>query len=542
MRRASLPSLIALVLTGVVSTRPAMAQVDDVTPLRSGTLRVGLTPDWSRWDQRFGRGTPGLPAGSREPLAVDFSTDSLGVAQLPFLGGSQDRLRQLTGLSGYNFNLGRARLTLNASWRTIPLTLEYALSSRLVVGASIPIVRARMEAVLQAHDSTRPGNVGLNPALLSPGSWDAFRGQVDAALAALLDQANNGPDALRPQAQATLLAIQPLLCGLYTLAAGNAELPASLCYDNSGPGFSAVLPMDTTQAGQALANLLMQARTDYNATAAAYQGQGITLPAFDAAFTLPSGHLDSTDLRNLVLSRRGPLAGDSLTTVVRTRLGDIETGAWYQLVDRPRFRTRLSLLIRWPTGWVDSPNSFIDLGTGDGQLDLELGMRNDVVLGDRFLVHLGGSYGMQFPHRLERRVAPASLFLPPAASLALLERDPGDYVVLNVTPRWRLDDAFSLGIGYNFYRRGTTRHSYVDPSDEARIGLAASVLDEETGVTATRISAGVTFSTLARHAQGHTRVPYTVTASFTRTFHGDGGNVPDLSAFNLSLKAYIRLR
>lgn len=536
-------AVLALVVIGTGFSRRAEAQGEEAIPLARGTLRLSLAPDWSQWDRRFGVGTPGLPAGSREPLAVDFSADSITSARLPFLIDGETRVRTLTGIAGYGYNLGRARLTLNASWRSIPLGFELAVSRRLVIGAAVPLVRARMEATLRGPDTSAAtrGNVGLNPALQSPAAFDTYRSEVDNALAELLNQANNGPAALRAQALATLQAIQPLLCGLYLLGAGNAASQQSLCYDPAGAVLSPVLPVASTAAGTSLGSRLAQARTDYDQMRTLYAGQGVTLPVFTAPFDLPAAEMDTAAFRRLVLAPGGPLAGDSLTTIVRTRIGDVETGAWYQLADRPRWRSQLSLLVRLPTGSVDSPDNFIDLGTGDGQLDVEVGMRNDLVLSPQLWIHVGGRYGRQFAQELDRRVAPADVFFPLATSRARISRDPGDYVALDVTPHWQLDDSFGLGIGYHFYRLGAARHSYVDATDEARIGLPASVLDEETAMTRMRIGAGITFSTLARHARGTARLPYTVTAAFQKTFYGGSGNVPDVEAFTLRIRAYVKL-
>ena len=147
MRRLS---SLAILLASALSFgfQNALAQGEDALPLRRGTLRVNLLPDWARWNERFGRGTPGRSDGSREPLAVDFSSDSLGVAQIPSLAATQQRLAFVTGLSGFALSLGRARLTLNNNVRVIPIGFDLALSNRLVLHASLPIVRARVEAFL----------------------------------------------------------------------------------------------------------------------------------------------------------------------------------------------------------------------------------------------------------------------------------------------------------------------------------------------------------------------------------------------------------
>src|SRR3990172_9144618 len=188
MRRATAAALTAVLLAAL--PRPVVAQGEDATPLRPGTIRITLAPDWSRWDRRFGAGTPGFAAGSLEPAAVDFSSDSLGTAQLPFLSGLETRVRNITGLNAFRLNLGRAQLTLNHSVRVVPIGFELGLTRRLAVGGTIPIVRSRVEAFLLGPDTvggdaaTR-GNVGLNPAWLRPDTLAPYRAEVDAVLAAL---------------------------------------------------------------------------------------------------------------------------------------------------------------------------------------------------------------------------------------------------------------------------------------------------------------------------------------------------------------------
>lgn len=522
----------------------AFAQGEDAAPLRPGALRVVLAPDWARWNRRFGEGTPGYVKNALEPLAVDFASESLGVDRLPFLRPVQSRIQTLTGLSGFALNLGRARLTLNTSVRVVPLGFELGLTRRLSLSVFVPLVRSRVEAFLLGPDtlggdSTTRGNVGWNPAFLMSGALDLFRQQVDSALLALQTQATSGPAALQQQAQSTLDAIRPFLCGLYDLGGGPAASSASLCFATAGP-MSPVLPTATSSAGDSLATILARYRASYDSLRGQYGGD--TLPPFTAAFDLPAAPLDSLlGLRRFFSDPNGPLAADSLTNVVRTRLGDVEVGATYQLADRPRFRSQVAVTARLPTGTRDSENNLIDVGTGDRQLDVEVASRNDVILGSTFWIHAGARYGRQFADELMRRVTPANFPFAPFSSLALVRRDLGDYVAIDIVPNWRLDDAFSVGVGYHYFSQGATRFSYVDPADETRIGLPATVLEQETAVRRMRIGAGITFSTLGRYAQRRASLPYTVTASYQNTFWGKGGAVPQASAFRLAIRGYISL-
>ena len=122
-----------------------------------------------------------------------------------------------------------------------------------------------------------------------------------------------------------------------------------------------------------------------------------------------------------------------------------------------------------------------------------------------------------------------------------MRRAIGNYVGLDLTPTWRVDDAFSLGVRYAFFRQAATHYTYVDAADSARVGLPASVLDAETAVRWMRIGAAVTFSTLDRFASGRASLPYTLTVGYQNTFWGRGGRTPQASMVYLTLATYFRL-
>lgn len=535
MRR---PSAFVILLASALSFgfQDGLAQGEDARPLRSGTLRINLLPDWARWNERFGRGTPGYSEGSREPLGVDFSGDSLGVAQLPDLAGVQSQIAAYTGLAAFRLNLGRAYLTLNNSVRVVPIGIDLAVSSRLVLRASVPIVRARVETFLRGDSGgAGSGNVGINPALLTPTTYDVFRAQVDTLLRALQYQAQNGPAALQANAAATYAALSAGLCNLYALSAGS---DGACAVAGVLAGQSPVLPIDTSVAGDSLLARLTADRASYDNLRAQYAAQGVTLPAFDAGYALPAAALDSAQLRGALLRHYG---GDSLTSMVRTRLGNVELGAWYQLAMGPRWRSQLEFTLRLPTATEDSPHYFVDLGTGTEAMGYQVASRNDFVLRPDFWVHAGARVAGWGSHDLVRRVGPANILLLPIGDTATVRRSPGLTTVIDVVPNWQLDDAFRLGIGLHWIHQAGTTHSYVNAGDEARIGRPAAVLDEETAITALRLGAGVTFSTLDRYARGRASLPYTVTVSYNRVFSGSGGKVPAASAFSMLVRGYVGL-
>ncbi len=539
MRRAA----AALLLTVSLLPHRVLAQGETAAPLRPRGLRLTLGGDWAHYTDVFGAPNPSSPMlapGARLPLGTYFGGDPLGTAQLPFLSGAEATLRQLTGLSNYSLSLGRSLLTLDASVRVTPIRLDVGVTRRIGVSVAVPIVRARQSAFLAGPDSTAAtrGNVGLNPALVTPGAFDAFRSEVDAALLALQAQAAGGPLALRAQAQSLYDQLRPVLCGMYGLAGGDAAA-GSACFGVVPAGFSPVLPAAATAAGDSLTAVLSRGQGSYAGLAAQYAAQGVTLPAFTAGYGLPAAPLDSTELRRIFYDPAGPLAGDSLTEVVRTGIGDIEVGAWYQLAAGPRWRSQLAVTARLPTGTMDDPDNFVDIGTGDHQLDLELAVRNDLMLSRRLWVHVAARVGIQRPDVLERRLSPWYLPLAPAGLTARVRRDLGDYLGIDVAPLWQLDEAFSVSLGYHFYRQGASSFAYDSVGTSLALLVNPDVLGEGTGVTRMRIGGAATFSTLDRYHAGRARFPFRVTWGYQNTFWGRGGQVPHAAVMTLLLQLYV---
>lgn len=545
MRRVLLTAVIPVAL-GLAQPQPLRAQGEQATPLRRGTVRLGVDGWWSHATDRFGAATPlapGLATGTIEPLGRYFGGDSLGSTELPWLAAAETELRSLTGIADYDLNLGRSRLTVETSVRHTPIRLDVAVTRRLVLGVAVPIVRARTYAFQELPDTTVAGsfgNVGWNPELAVPGTFDGFRFDVDGALAALQLQATSGPPALQGQARAMLLQLQPFLCGLYVLGGGAAASQSSPCWNGASLPAATFLPVTATAAGDSIATRVSRAQSDYDQLRQQYAALGVTMPVFATGYDLPGATLDSSDIRRYVSDAAFPLAAETLTTVVRTGIGDIEMGGWYQLAMGPRLRSQVGALVRLPTGTVDGSDNLIDVGTGDGQTDIEILTRNDIVFGPRLWLHAGGRFGVQMSHELPRRVSPYWQPYAPAAGLATVRRTPGRYLALDVVPNWQLDDAFGVGLGYHLYTQGATEYAYA-AADSATIALLmpASVLGEGTGITRMRIGAGVTFSTLNRYLEGRSRLPYRVTWSYQRTFFGRGGQVERASVMTLAIEAYL---
>ncbi len=501
---------------GAALAAPLTAQTEFAVPVARGTLRFDITPFWLSYDHWFGQGVPGYADGAPVPINLNFQSESLGVGSLPFLAPLQSNIQAAAGLGGFSLNLGRTQTVMNASVRTIPIGLEYGLTSRLAIGVTVPIVRSRVDVNFAVDTATgKRSNVAFaDTAAVAP-----FRTQMDAAIAALQQQAASGPSSLRAAAQAMLARLQPF---------------GYLAH-------SALLPLSGSDAGDSVTLHVSGAEAGYDSLAAQYTTFGVTLPTLDAALTMPDSATTRADLERLFSDTTLPLAYDSMGTFVRTGIGDVTAHATWQFADGPRYRGQLLVTARFPTGGNPYANSFLDLGTGTHQFALEGALAGDLLLGSAFLVHGAARVGGARADDLERRVTPLDLPFAPLAQLARVHRQPGAWFGFEVAPTWMLDDAFSVRLTYSYFNQARTHYSYVTPGDAARVGLDASVLDEGTDQRLSRIGGAVTFNTLSRYLAGTASLPYTLTVGYENTVWGRGGRVPQASVFRITLRAYVRL-
>jgi len=512
------PALLAAALgiaAGALVAGPLAAQTEFAVPLAPGALRIDFTPLWSSWDHRWQPGAPGLV-----PITADFTADSLGTANLPFLSHLQDTIRTASGIGGFLLNLGHPLVALNASVRTLPLGIELGISRRLALGVTVPLVRSRVDASFNLDTAlARRGNVGWNPAFITPSRDSAFQAQMTAALAALQALATSGPAGLRAQAQAAIASLAPFL------ALSRQPL----------------LPRDSTVAAESILVRLAQADTAYAQLAAAYQAQGGSLPALGAGLALPDTALVRDDVERLYSDPALGVAADTFGTVVKTGIGDVTAHLTYQLAQGSRYRGQIVLTARFPTGQAPSATSFLDLGTGTHQLGFEGALASDFILGEHFLIHAVGRAGGAAADQILMRVTPPEFPIAPISQQAMIRRTPAPYYAADLAPTWMMDDAFSVRVDYSFFSQGPTKHSYVNPADSAAVGLPASVLDQDTGMRWMRFGAGVTFSTVERYAKGRASIPYSVTVSYENTVSGGTGLVPQASVFHIAMRGYVKL-
>ena len=492
--------------------------------MAGGTLGFGLRPEVRIWDERFGLRTEGgVTIEEIEALGLDFTTSDFG-SGLPGLGPSQDALRTLTGDPGLDLRVGASVARLNALEIRLPLTASLGITDWLTVSATVPFVRRRMEV-----DFTLSGDgatVGFSP------------GNADDAVTLYISQLQ--------QAIANVLQAADAFC------AGVGEMDPD-CMDLRAVVDDAQLFLDDLDAGYASTFFPLPESPGASALDARVQalrarmlaaGDSATIEqTWTAPLPLASGGA-AGDLSDLFLDPEvGILAVplDGFQSV--WELGDVEAGVWVRLLDlgapssgpvdatstgpaasdAPPLRLHVAAgaTVRLGTGSPDLAENFVDLGSGDGQNDVEVHGFGYLGIGSRIAARGLVRYGIQMAGDVERRIGAPDQPIRPFDSQALLRWDPGDYLDVLVAPEFRLTPELSLAGRYRFHRRGTDRYTTGAPP----AGFDPALLNAETRQMVHHVGGAVTVWPSAR-----TRLagqwPLAATVSYDRAIVGSGGQTP----------------
>jgi hypothetical protein len=195
--------------------------------------------------------------------------------------------------------------------------------------------------------------------------------------------------------------------------------------------------------------------------------------------------------------------------------------------------------VRFPTGRREQPDRPLDIGTGDGQTDVQVDVVTDLGAG-AFGARLAATYVRQLASNVLTRVAPPSQLFVGPDRLALVRRDPGDIIAIEVRPFYRLARTLALQAGVQHWNRKADQVSYASPSDSLP-GVDPGVLAEETAANATLLSAGITYSNPGRFTRGGTGLPVDASWSYERVLRSTKGRVPDTHRVRAMFRMYFGL-
>lgn len=496
----------------IAGAAPADAQLasptlSDATIVSRGAFRFRSGVEWTRIDGVFGPGGASvLPIGST-------LTGELNSTNLPLLLTGEDAARTMAGNANLTFSAGQLTTSVDSRIASVPLSVEYGVTSRFTLGVLVPIVQSRSTVTSQLNGPNGVANVGTNPA--------AFHGSLAArnANATVANGLTTARDQLAQQvANCAASPGSPGCAALNARAAeANALLTASTDFtfaletlygvSDDKPG-SPFVPIAGSVPQIAIDNRLATLRASY-ASFGISSGSAALAPAQAPAANAQLGDIVSSPDFGIEL--------DSIAPTQQTAVGDIELSLTTLLFNsfgdttrHLRVRGVAAGVVRLGTGKPARANRPFDVPTGDGQTDLEARGALDVLVGSRLLATLAATYTLQMGSVETTRLpyAPGSVLaldFPVSGSIK-----PGNMMSARLNPRFLFTPALQVGaLGVVSYRSAdevtVTGFAPVDvifgnPSSfmttAAGLTISYSSLTSETGTGSPRFPAEIVFTHL----------------------------------------------
>ncbi len=483
--------------------------------LAGGQVRLDFAPSFWTWDSRYGLG----PSGEKrvESLGLDLAGAPLGSDILPDLVGLEASLREAMDDSSYRVRLGTSQAYIDRSRLVFPIRLEVGITDWLTLGAMAPLVRPRTEMTFTLDADSLSATDGISPFATNAAAVNNF---LDAFRAAMQGAAASNP-------------------GHPAVAEATAYLDAlSAAYTRQ-----TFFPVQGSAPGNRLQARLEEIKT-------ALEGMGAT--GIPSLVPLAQGYLVEEDFQTFLGARvMRAFTLEDWTTL--WGLGDVELTANVRLLRGgfepdstgalPAFRYQLGggVLLRLGTGKREDPARFFDQDLGDGQLDLEGSVFGLLELGSRFGAWGQARYGVQNEGQVFRRIAAPSETLPAFARTALLTWTPGNYLEVDLNPRFFFTPEMAFGVRYHYWSKGADSYALpaISPDFQDPATLPpAELLNLETEQKLQEIGFSASFSTVDARARGEASMPLYIRATYFHPLSGSGGRTPKGGRFEAGLTLY----
>ena len=560
-RRLVCVSTVALAFIAVFAM-PAPAQRvlgvgDDALVLPRGVFRFRTLGQWTQFNERYGKDTPGRPDGSLEPLGVDFTLDTIGVKQFPNLARLQGGIQLLTGNPNWYATLGNTHVDLRDRVTAYPFVFELGVTNKFSVGVQIPYVNTHSMTFFSVNTTGIQGNLGFNPALANTAAAITqntnFFTQFTTAAATLqasLDACANPPASATPQC----IALNANRANAVNLITNSQSFAGGVAGAAGVYTTSPFIPIVGTDA-----QLTIEARTA--AFRALYQQFGVNSIAANMTGPFASqNRLTLRDAQRILSDTAFGIIADPLTSTGHSHIGDIDLGAKFSVYDSfggstearmsphgLNFRTAIGGMFRIPSGQIESPNNFIDVGTGRGAKAVEARWFGDVLVGSHFWQSFIVRYNRPFADDQEMRIIDLpNEELAPLYRRQTVHRQLGAAFEFETTPRIVINDFFSVSGQYVYRHKAQDQYTGTFNIPAAVTGFAditldASTLDLETETWEHRAGGGISFSNIYAFEKGQARVPFEVTYLHWQTVKGAGGNQPKFFTDQIQLRLYAKL-
>jgi hypothetical protein len=531
-----MPKLFARVLATLLLAAPATGaaqfpqwstfplQYPDARVLPAGRLRLSFLPSYANYNTLFDS------AGLTRPLGADFSPDTAAANFLPTLFTVETAVRRITSDAAYRASLGAARINLDADIRRFPLDAELGITDWLTLSARIPVLKTRVQGAFTLDSIT--GTVGWNQIAaeaanpLARGQIEALLAQLDQAAATLEGRIATGDYGCPSSAQCAQA--QALVARARQIRTDLILLTGVLSTDGSPT--PPVAPIASSTAGMRIQAEIAAVRSEFQTSFGVSTAIG-TLPLPTKRMT--AGGVDSL-LRDTAFGY-APLL--PLETVRIYEFGDAEVGLRIGLLRGDRLRTALHAGVRLPTGTRESNLHVFDAGTGDRQMDIELGLDAAVESAGLGLA-VTVRYTLQLADQLTARLTPPERPIAPAAWELPYERDLGDVIQLAAYPSLRLSESFrAYGSVYFFHKGADSYRGGLTVQDP----LGGPAVDLSRGTEHRALSYGGGVYYRADRARGSGQMlPIEAGLSYQAAFSGST-RTPKSTVLNLYLRLYYRV-
>src|SRR6266550_3255214 len=489
-------STVALALIAVFAN-PASAQRvlgvgDDALLLPRGVFRFRTLGQWTWFNERYGKDTPGRPDGALEPLGVDFALDTIGVRQFPNLASLQAGLQQLTGNPTWYATLGNTVVNLRDHVVAFPFVFEAGLSKRLSIGIQIPYVHTQTSAFFNVNSNATNGNLGFNPALsVAVAQTQNATMNTQFTTAANTLQGSLDACAANPAASPQCPALNAQRANAQSLVNNSRAFAAGV---NQIYTTSPFVPIVGTDAQLAIEARVAAFKALYGSFAAFGVPQITTTGPFAS-----QNRLTLRDAQAILTDPAFGITASPLQSTGHSHFGDIDIGGKLSVYDSfggntgarmsphgLNFRTAVGGIFRIPTGQIESPDDFVDVGTGRGAKAVEGRWFGDVLLGGHFWQSFILRFNKPFADEQDMRIIDLpNEELAPAYRRQTVHRELGSAFEFETSPRIVINDFFAISANYVYRHKAQDHYTGTFTIPAAVTGFSdltinASTLDLET--------------------------------------------------------------
>jgi hypothetical protein len=575
MRRLVVSVSTAALAFIAVFANPAGAQRvlgvgDDALVLPRGVFRFRTVGQWTWFNERYGKDTPGRPPGALEPLGVDFTLDTIGVRQFPNLARLQTGIQGLTGMPQWFATLGNTVVNLRDHVTAFPFVFEAGLSKRFSVGIQVPYVQTHSSAFFNVNTNGTQGNLGFNPALAVTAAatqnntmytqFTTAAATLEASLQAC--QANPAASPSCPALLAQQGNAQSLILNTRAFA-GGAVGPVNGPFNPLGGVYvtSPFVPIVGTDAQLAIEARVQAFRSLYNSFLCPPGSPNCAANPITGVSPFASqNRLSLRDAQQILTDPAFGIAADPLQSVSRGHLGDIDIGAKFSLFDSfdgnttarlsPKglnFRAAIGGMFRIPSGQVESADNFIDIGTGRGAKAIEGRLFSDLLIGSHFWQSFIVRLNKPFSDTQTMRIIDLpNEELAPLYRRQDVNRTLGTAFEFETAPRIVVNDFLAVSAWYMYRHKQQDKYtgSFTIPAaitGFADITLDAATLNLETEQTEHRFGGGLSYSNIYAFESGKAKIPFEVNYLHWQTMGGSGGNQPKFFTDQIQLRLYARI-